>query len=329
MAKGENAPWASAATGVLQALLHAAALSGATIDRLHEWTSSPSRAAEAAEVLKGAGSVEGWEELIRSVLEDDPRILGSKFFGVTEAFRALDTATTRQTFDTSGGATDLEELLLSGGTLYMLSRWRDESGGEVTVGGLQALLLDDLVDTARRISQRDGSRLDPPVTLVLDEVANCFQWARLPQVMAAGSGEGVKALVVFQSRAQAKASYGAESEKTMWDNANRLLLGGSASVDDLKDLSLLAGEREQHRRSHSSSGGWLDNRGQSWSDQVHDKPVLGVDDLSRLPDRVDAMLAKGARLILVDLEPWQERPWAHLVPPQDQWDTLAKEGLFR
>lgn len=60
------------------------------------------------------------------------------------------------------------------------------------MGGFLGAVLDDDVETARRRAlATPGSRLQPPLGLILDEIANMFSWPALPRVMADGGASDV------------------------------------------------------------------------------------------------------------------------------------------
>ncbi len=68
---------------------------------------------------------------------------------------------------------------------------------------------DDLIETAsahRRASP--GGRLDPPLGLFLDEVANIVPLPQLPALMSFAGGTGIFVAAVFQSMAQARNRWG-------------------------------------------------------------------------------------------------------------------------
>ena len=73
------------------------------------------------------------------------------------------------------------------GTLYLLA-------AAVTSGScapLVAAFVEDITETARVVAARSpGARLDPPLLLALDEIANLTPLPSLPQLMAEGGGTG-------------------------------------------------------------------------------------------------------------------------------------------
>ena len=76
-----------------------------------------------------------------------------------------------------------------------------------------------------------GGRLDPPLGLILDELANMFVWPALPTVLSDGGGIGIFTQVVFQSMSQAATVWSESEAQTIWNSAIvKVLLGGGAEV---------------------------------------------------------------------------------------------------
>ena len=70
---------------------------------------------------------------------------------------------------------------------------------------LVAAFVEDITETARLLAARSpGARLDPPLLLALDEIANLTPLPSLPSLMAEGGGTGITTLAVLQSLAQAR-----------------------------------------------------------------------------------------------------------------------------
>jgi len=108
---------------------------------------------------------------------------------------------------------------------------------------IMSAFADDLIETAKAIAdQMPGGRLDPPLGLFLDEVANIVPLPQLPALMSFAGGTGIFVTAVLQSMAQARNRWGEDAAKMIWGAATvKLILGGLAG-DDLREVSELAGE---------------------------------------------------------------------------------------
>src|SRR5699024_7760354 len=103
-----------------------------------------------------------------------------------------------------------------------------------------------IVQTAKRRAARSpNARMDPPLTLELDEAAN-YPLPSLAELMSEGGGSGIRTRAVFQSMGQIRHALGADQAAAVWDSATvKTVLGGSANSDTLRDISALMGERDE------------------------------------------------------------------------------------
>lgn len=315
---GQNKEWAGKAADIMQCLLHAAAVAGVSISELHTWTKSPVRARAAVAILETQSPL-GWAPMLQAVLDEEPKSRDSKWFGVSSALSALDAPDVRALFDVAPGETqfDPEDFLRRSGTLYLCAPLKQSVSAPGGVGIFFSLLLDDIAAAAHVLALRSpGGRLDPPCAFILDEIANIHPWGGLPGAMAAGSGEGLQVVAVFQSRNQAREGWGQNGEGTIWESATRkILLGGAADASDLRGLADLLGVRQEAELSRS----WAAGQDASHSEQLRERPVLSLDELRRLPEGNALLVAGRARPMLVDLVPWTERSYAAVIHASKKW----------
>ncbi len=170
---------------------------------------------------------------------------------------------------------------------------------------LVGALVEDMVDAARRLAAHSPSqRLDPPLTVVLDETAN-YPLGSLPALMSDGGGSGICTLAVLQSLAQARDRWGRDAAGAIWDAAIvKLILGGCANADDLADLSRLIGDREVREWSETRTGGAIPS---STSTSTRRRPILEPADLRRLPLGYGLLLLRSAAPIMLRVTPWIAR----------------------
>lgn len=314
-----NAEWASAAIQVMECLLHAAALgdpkSGrkGTIDDLMSWGNTEAEAQTATRWLKdheeaGRGAL-GWADTLAGVIGQEPKLRGNMWFGVRNAVKGLAVPNVRAALQPESEAEtfDIDNFLENNGTLYIVGT---KTGGS-SVGPFLIAMMDAITEHARqKAAKKPGNRLDPPLALILDEIANiATAWPGLIQLMADGGGVGITPFPVFQSLAQVKKEWGQDSAAALWEAATiKLQLGGSADTDTLSTVQQIAGTYEFRRDTKSRGQG-----GVSHQEQYTDKNVLEKDEIRRMPT-VDSpvgphglMFFRRARPIIVKLRPYFKR----------------------
>ena len=241
--------WRAQTEAALRSLLHAAALDGRSTADLYRWSLSPALAAEAVRILGSPGSAIGWAETLEEAINSDPRTRDSIWLGVRTALACLGDPTV---LDAVSPAEDLqldpESFLTDSGTVYLLGT----SAGAGSASNLIAAFVEDVSETARQLAaDSSGGRLEPPLALILDEVAN-YPLPSLPTLMSEGGGSGITTVAVFQSLAQARSRWGADQGQALWDSASvKVILGGLSNARDLSDLSALIGDRNEPTISRS------------------------------------------------------------------------------
>jgi type IV secretory pathway TraG/TraD family ATPase VirD4 len=224
-------------------------------------------------------------------------------------------------------AFDPVDFLERRGTLYLLGTAADASA----TANLVSAFVEDIVDTARRLAARSpGARLDPPLSLVLDEAAN-YPLPSLPSLMSEGGGSNISTTVVLQSLAQARARWGHDHASAIWDSATiKILLGGSSNASDLRDISTLIGTREDRQVSKSRGP---DGR-LSISTSTKEVPILDPADLRTLPFGQAVLLLRSSSPVMLKLRPWTRRKDAtYLVAARAQIESellrASREALAR
>jgi len=295
--------WEGKTRTALQALLHAAALDNRPPAELFRWTLDPTAAAEAVAILTGSTvAAAGWAESLEAMIDADPRTRDSIWQGVSLALsaladpRVLDAVTPR-----SGEHFDPEAFLTESGTLYLLAT----GAGAGASSALVAALVEDLIETARRMAARSaGARLDPPVLLALDEIGNLAPLPSLPTLMAEGGGTGITTMPVLQSLAQARDKWGENAANAIWDAAIvKIILGGASNSRDLQDLSTLIGERDEYTDSTTIG----DHGTRSNQRSIRRVPILPPDRLRTLPFGTGIIMLRSAPPIVTNLRSWVTR----------------------
>ena len=155
-----------------------------------------------------------WHQALDSIVTADQKQRDSVWAMVAIAFAALaDPRVLDAVSPDDGEAFDPETFLRSHGTVYLLGT----STGAAATAGLVGAFVEDVIEAGRRIAAGSpAARLDPPLSLILDEAAN-YPLPSLSSLMSEGGGTGISTLVVLQSLAQARAVWGEHQAGAIWD----------------------------------------------------------------------------------------------------------------
>lgn len=294
--------WQASSEQAVRCLLHAAALGGRTPTDVYRWSLSAVQAREAVSILAtDPRAALSWDQALESIVSADPRQRDSVWAMVSIAFTALaDPRVLEALSPAEGEEFDPESFLRSRGTVYLLGT----ATGAAATGGLVGAFVEDVVGAARRLAAASpGARLDPPLSLILDEAAN-YPLPSLTSLMSEGGGTGISTMVVLQSLAQARAVWGEHAASAVWDAAIvKIVLGGGSTARDLDDLSRLIGQREEVQTSSSTSA---DGR-RSVSTSTARVPVMEPYRLRTLPFGTAVLLLRSARPIILSMTPWMDR----------------------
>ncbi|UKA55156.1 TraM recognition domain-containing protein [Arthrobacter sp. FW305-BF8] len=300
--KGENAAWQKRSLIILQCLLHAAALSGEGVRAFRRWSSSPVLAREALEILSRKEAALGWQADLMGILEDDPRNTSNSWIGVSAAVAPLSSPKVLAALHPQDESEEFEpkRFIRDCGTLYLIGT----RAGAAAAGPYLSALIDDIDNAAREMAfVAPGGRLDPPLSLILDEIANLAPWPGLPIVLSDGGGIGISTLVVLQSLSQARTGWSVDEAATIWDSAIiKVIFGGGSDERDLRSLAGLLGDRSVTLNTRSWS-----SQGRQDGEQIRESPVLPLHEIRRLPAGTALMLGRRSRPILLDLREWHKR----------------------
>jgi type IV secretory pathway TraG/TraD family ATPase VirD4 len=296
--------WSGQTETVLRCLLHAAALDGRRALDLYRWSLNPAAANEAITVLqRHRQSADGWADALEAAVHADPRTRDSVWLGVRQSLAALADPDVLHALDPGpNDRFDPEVFLADSGTLFLLA----SAVSSGTCAPLVAAFVEDVTETARaRAARSPGARLDPPLLLALDEIANLTPLPSLPSLMAEGGGSGITTLAVLQSLAQARHRWGEHAADAIWDAATvKLVLGGLGKARDLEDVARLLGEIDEATTSWTR--GHTGERSHSVS--VRQVPVMPASVLRTLPFGTAVLLLRQTRPAVIDLCAWTNRP---------------------
>lgn len=109
---------------------------------------------------------------------------------------------------------------------------------------LFATLIEQLLAAAYEQVAKTGRPLDPPLLLVLDELANVAAIPTLDTLAATAAGQGIQLVSVFQDLAQIKERYGTRALTIVNNHRAKLIGSGIADPDTLDYAARVLGDEE-------------------------------------------------------------------------------------
>lgn len=202
-------PLAEAAETMLRCWLHAAAVDGRPFRHVHRWAQGSS-AHEPVRILrthaKAAGGAAGELEATLTAhpeRRDMAQELTARALGALSSIHIRDACNPGR-----ADALALESFIGEGGTLYLMGESIEDPRTQPGAMPLLTALASHVVEHGRRMAERSSSgRLDPPLTLVLDDVAAVAPLPALPDLLAQGTAQGLPTLALMRSQEQARARW--------------------------------------------------------------------------------------------------------------------------
>ncbi|MEU6954749.1 type IV secretory system conjugative DNA transfer family protein [Streptomyces sp. NPDC045714] len=204
-----DAAVADTAQTLLQCWLHAAAVDGRPFRQVLRWASG-SGAHEPVRLLRThPKAASGLAGLLESSLTAYPERREVAQELTVRAFAALSTVHIREACTANrADSLALESFAGEGGTLYLVGEPIEDPRSRPGAMPLLTALAADVVEHGRRMAARSSDgRLDPPMTLVLDDIAAVAPLPQLPELLATGQHRGMPALVLLRSQEQGRARW--------------------------------------------------------------------------------------------------------------------------
>ncbi|MFJ8664154.1 type IV secretory system conjugative DNA transfer family protein [Streptomyces sp. NPDC093600] len=200
---------ADTAETLLRCWLHAAAVDDRPFKQVHRWAQGTG-AHEPVRILrthpKAAGGQAG---LLESALTAYPERREMAQELTARALSSLFSVHIREAC--TPNRTDsltLASFIAEAGTLYVVGEPVEDPRTHPGAMPLLTALTASVVEHGRRMAARSSDgRLDPPLTVVLDDVAAVAPLPRLPELLARGRDEGLPTLALLRSREQARARW--------------------------------------------------------------------------------------------------------------------------
>ncbi|MFJ8633724.1 TraM recognition domain-containing protein [Streptomyces sp. NPDC093568] len=194
---------------LLRSYLHAAAIDGRTIRHVHRW-SQGSQIQDAVRILRtNPKAAPGAAGELEAALTAHPERRDMAQELTTRALSALSTVNIRESCTPNRtDALTLDSFVHEGGTLYVVGESIEDPRANPGAMPLLTALAASVVERGRHMAERSSSgRLDPPMTLVLDDVAAVAPLPQLPELLATGADRGMPTLALLRSREQARSRW--------------------------------------------------------------------------------------------------------------------------
>ncbi|MGW7043867.1 type IV secretory system conjugative DNA transfer family protein [Streptomyces avermitilis] len=200
---------AETAETLLRSYLHAAAIEGRTVRHIHRWAQG-TQVQEAVRALRAnpkAAPGAGGE--LESALTSHPERRDMAQELTARALSSLFTVNIREACTPNrNDSLALDSFVDEGGTLYVVGEPIEDPRQHPGAMPLLTALVSHVVERGRRMAERSSSgRLDPPLTLVLDDVAAVAPLPQLPELLSTGVDRGMPTLVLLRSQEQARARW--------------------------------------------------------------------------------------------------------------------------
>lgn len=267
----------SKATALLAGWLHAAEISGRGMRDVLRW-SLDERLDEPITILAEHPDAEpGIASVLDGMYRSPDETRNGIFSTAQIALTPLLSRSARHTFAPARGKSmDIEKFLMERGTIYI-------QVSEKQAGSLAPLIsafVDEVTESAKALADRSPKgRLDPPLGMILDEVANVVPLPHLPALMSYAGGSGIFIVAVLQNMAQARGRWGADEAEMLWGAATvKIALGGLAG-DELDDFSKLAGIYRESLTTHQRGA-----NGTTLQTTLQDRKTITPDEVRTLSE---------------------------------------------
>lgn len=302
--------WAAKAAEIIRCYLLADALHHQDMATVMGWALNPADDTPAALLDQHPDRVPaGWVGTLKANLGAAPATRSGYFAAVVPAVSFMDNPLVAASCRPAPGAQfDLAGFLASAGTVYVVA-----GEGDRRVAPLLTALTEAVFAAAKTLAAaQPGGRLEPPLSLFLDEIANITP-VPLDSWAADSRGWGITVCAVAQDLAQLQTRWGRSRAQTIFSNLpTKVVLPGVAIKDDRGSPGLSGGAPRggPHQRRPQPA-----RRGRGSGHPV-DEPVLGAGaGRDRAPHLRAAPLA---RLRLGVGHPSRGHPLPTRLPPRPQ-----------
>jgi type IV secretion system protein VirD4 len=288
--------YAAEAAKVIQAFIHAAALTGRSLDDVLRWVANPANASEPAEILlQHPHAAPYWVGLLHGALHGDDRTAGNTITTAQQAMSLFFQEQIRSRCVPNPGrpATDLAEVIRRGGTMYLLGR----EDPYASASPLMTAVAEQVLDTALALANTSPwGRLCPPLLACLDELPSTAPLPTLQTRMANERALGISFIYAAQTWQQLAAIFGEHQARAVFGLTNVLVMfGGSKDGAFNQEISDLVGQVRVARRTCQTGA----MAGRTFSGE--DIAILRPEEIRQLQERQALVLAENGKPIIARL----------------------------
>ncbi|WP_051038187.1 type IV secretory system conjugative DNA transfer family protein [Nocardia otitidiscaviarum] len=321
MGQGSDASafYVGRATTVIQCYLHAAATAGKRMTDVRRWAAHGANE-EVAEILD-QHQPEWAIDFRKATDSGDHRTDGNTMSTVANLLKPLASPALMAAIDVSAEESlNLDTLISGSNTLYLLS----EGSGRSMAPFVSALLNELHYAAKRRASRMPEGRLDPPMELVLDEVANVAPIPELEAKVTDSGGRGIQIRMFAHGSDQLRVRWGAtQAEQLLGSVSAQLILPGLHDNDLLERASKLLGKVDTWRAVPGANG--------EWRDQPHERLVMSPNEIRTMDAGEALLIYRNLPGIKLRVRAWWEgdEEQAALVKPSlAYYDKVVATGRY-
>lgn len=328
---GNESFFTDTATTAMETMLHAAALKGGTMSDVLRW---------ALEMSDGVGAPMGiirdsedpraeslWADALRGVATGADDTVASTRTTLQRHIKPLLRKSVLRWVDpTVAGDVGPEDIfdpvafVRSTDTLVLVS----DDNAPSDVGPLCAMLFQEVLDAVKLVAPLTaGQRLEPPMRVAGDEIANVAPIPKLPAMATEVRKLGVQMILAFQDDVQATSRWGdADGMKLLNNMGVEIVLPGVKSGSTLERYSKLTGEVEVVERTTNLDMSSGNSRSVGLSTQT--RPVMRADEIRQMPDGTGLVVYRNVAPFTIRTIPWWERPGGQELSAAQKREAQAR-----
>ncbi|NLT53997.1 MAG: type IV secretory system conjugative DNA transfer family protein [Actinomycetales bacterium] len=228
----------TSATNLLAGWMHAAALTGRSMREVLTWALDEHDTTCVDLLRRHTSAAPGVAGMLDALYRSPAETRSNLFTTVLTGLAPLLSPVAHTAFCPGGPGFDPAQFLRASGSVYLIV----PETHAAELAPLVSVFVDEIVRTATAITAATPTgRLDPPLGLFLDEVANVAPLPKLPDLMSYAAGSGIFVAAVLQDLAQARQRWGRDGADMLWGAATCKLVLGGLTGDEPETISRLVG----------------------------------------------------------------------------------------